>query len=239
MNKIISKINILIVAILIVVPSMASAFVFETETLSATSITKTSATINGTVSFEDGTSTVWFEYGSTSLNKTTDAIETSSGNNVKVSERLTGLNAGTTYAYRTCFRVSSLYGLTCGQTKTFTTVADVIAPVVTASTTTTTSSNSSSTTTSSNSSSTSSSSNSNSSASSVKNDTKSNSQSASVANASVGGNFLPNTFLEWIVTIALIFFIVMFGRYLYLKRQEEKEEEKRKEIEMQLRGQMA
>lgn len=240
MSKIISKTTyILFLALLLIAPSFASAFVFSAETLSATSITSTSAKLNGTVSFDEGEGTAWFEYGiSSKPDKKTDNIELSAGSKQKVSKSISGLSASDKYYFRICFKSSAFYGTACGNVFTFGEPAPVVTTTTTTSTTTT---NTNSTSSSSNSSSSNSTSNSNPKSNTVKSETKGevSSQSASVANATEGGNFLPNTFLEWLVVIVLIFFIVMFGRYLYLKRQEEKEEEEKRRKEELIRAQMA
>lgn len=236
MNKIISKINILIFFIFLTIPSVGFAQYFSAETLMATNITTNSVNLSGNVSFDEGLASTRFDYG---INRNLE--ENISGRNLvgkyqgysqSVSVFLGQLKSNTTYFYRICLE-SNVYGEVCGEIKSFRTKSEVKAPVVSSISNTSSNSN--------NSSLSSAPKNNNQSNSEKTNNSKKDtntSQSASVVNASEGGNFLPDTFLEWILAIALIFFIIMFGRYLYLKRQEEIEEEKRREIEMQLRGQV-
>lgn len=87
-----------------------------------TNITFTGATLNGTVNPNDLSTTVTFEYGTTtSYGSTTTAIQSPvTGNTlVNVSAEITGLLPGTTYHYRVV-TVNSI-GTTYGEDKTFTT----------------------------------------------------------------------------------------------------------------------
>jgi len=93
----------------------------------ATSITKTSATLNGSFDGNGGMVDTWFEYGisSTNLNKHTPGLSQS---NIKGSdsEYLTGLTEGTTYYYRIVVR--NITGTTNGSIVSFTTDSSYIPP---------------------------------------------------------------------------------------------------------------
>lgn len=206
---------------------------FSATTLSATSITTSTAKLSGSVSFDEGSGTAWFQYGTNyNLDESTGILRYVSkyeGVAQGISKSIGSLKANTTYYYKVCLE-TNIKGVTCGNTMSFKTKSAPVATTVSTSTSTNSNSNSSTST-------------------ATKSTTKTNttksdtvdeaSQSASVANATTDGNFLPDTFLEWILTITLIFFIVLFGRYLYLKRQEEKEEEEKRQKEALIRGQMA
>lgn len=239
MNKIISKIYIVILGLVFILPTGAFAEVqgsyFSATTLSATSITTSTAKLSGSVSFDEGSGTAWFEYGTNyNLDESTGVLRYVSkyeGVAQGISKSIGSLKANTTYYFKVCLE-TNIRGVTCGNTMSFKTKSAPVATTV---------SNSTSTSTNSNSNSNSSSASSNTNDDDKKDDKKDeeNSQTASVAGSTRDGNFLPDTFLEWILTIVLIFFIVLFGRYLYLKRQEEKEEEEKRQKEMLIRGQMA
>jgi len=75
----------------------------QVETLSATSLTSTSATINGIVNARSNSTTVSFEYGlTTAYGSTITAAQSpvSANADTPVSANITGLVAGTTYNYR-------------------------------------------------------------------------------------------------------------------------------------------
>ncbi|HRH30548.1 MAG TPA: hypothetical protein PK886_00565 [Candidatus Paceibacterota bacterium] len=245
MNKIISKIYIVILGLVFILPIGAFAegqgSYFSANTLSATSITTSTAKLSGSVSFDEGSGTAWFEYGTNyNLDESTSVLRYVSkyeGVAQGISKSIGSLKANTTYYFKVCLE-TNIRGVTCGNTMSFKTKSAPVATTVSSSTSTSTNSSSNSN---SNSSSSSSSSSSNTNDDDKKDDNKEdeNSQTASVAGSTRDGNFLPDTFLEWILTIVLIFFIVLFGRYLYLKRQEEKEEEEKRKKEMLIRGQMA
>ncbi len=242
MNKIISKIYLVILGLALIVPTgvfaEAQGSYFSATTLSATSVTSSTAKLSGSVSFDEGSGTAWFQYGTNyNLEESTGTLKYVSkyeGMTQGVSKSIGSLKANTTYYYKVCLE-TSIKGLTCGNTMSFKTKsAPSVAPVSNSTTSTSTNSNSNS-----NSNSSSSSSNTNDDDKKDDKEEEENSQTASVAGATKDGNFLPDTFLEWILTITLIFFIVLFGRYLYLKRQEEKEEEEKRQKEALIRGQMA
>ena len=71
-------------------------------TEAATSVTKTGATLNGTLNPEGAETKYYFEYGTseTYATKTAEASAGSGTGNVKVSKALTGLTAGTRYYFR-------------------------------------------------------------------------------------------------------------------------------------------
>lgn len=246
MNKIIQKLNIVfIVFSFVLMPSISSADFFQpvAKTLDASSVSQSRARLNGAVSFNDGIGEVWFEFGRNNrLDQMTDKIEVSFGFEKIVSKDI-NIDVGN-YYYRICLRISTMYGTSCGDTKYFSNVpASISSPVASSIGSNNTNQNSG----------TYSATGSNSSSSSsvkgntVKNNTSKNNSSKqdnSSLTASVSGvvgknNFLPNTFLEWLAVISLIFIIVMFGRYLYAKRQEEIEEEKMKQNEASLTGKIA
>jgi alpha-tubulin suppressor-like RCC1 family protein len=92
----------------------------KAETVSATSLTSTSATLNGTVNARSNSSTVTFEYGLTTSYGTTVTASQSPiiGNlDTAVSANITGLVAGTTYNYRV--KAVNALGTTFGSNATF------------------------------------------------------------------------------------------------------------------------
>ncbi len=242
MNKIISKIYVVILGLVLILPTgafaQAQGSYFSATTLSATSVTSSTAKLSGSVSFDEGSGTAWFQYGTNyNLDESTGILKYVSkyeGVAQGISKSIGSLKANTTYYFKVCLE-TNIRGVTCGNTMSFKTKSDTSANTVTSNTSSTTNNTSSNST-----------SNSSSSSLSTKDDDKKdekeeedNSQIAGVAGSTRDGNFLPDTFLEWILTIVLIFFIVLFGRYLYLKRQEEKEEEEKRQKEALIRGQMA
>jgi hypothetical protein len=103
-----------------------------TTTLAATNISQTAATLNGTVNASNNTTTVIFEYGTTTTyGQTINTIpNTITGTtNTSVSAILTALQANTSYHYR----VKATYangGTSLGKDTTFTT-SEIAVPVVT------------------------------------------------------------------------------------------------------------
>jgi M6 family metalloprotease-like protein len=94
-------------------------------TVAASSITTNSATLNGTVNANNATTTVTFEWGTTtslgnSINATPNSVTGTSNTNVTAS--LTGLSANTTYYYRV--KAVSANGTTYGSTMNFTTAVN-------------------------------------------------------------------------------------------------------------------
>jgi uncharacterized protein (TIGR02145 family) len=92
-------------------------------TQSATNITITDATLNGTVNANDLSTTVSFEYGlTTSYGQTITAIQSPvTGNtNTSVTASVTGLSLGTTYHYR--IKGSNSFGTSDGNDMSFTTL---------------------------------------------------------------------------------------------------------------------
>ncbi|MCP5054319.1 MAG: hypothetical protein GY940_44535, partial [bacterium] len=88
----------------------------------ATSVGSTSATLNGTVNAQSDSSTVTFEYGTTTSYGTTVTASQSpvtGDTDTAVSNALTGLTQGTTYHYRVVGQ--NTYGTTNGADMTFTT----------------------------------------------------------------------------------------------------------------------
>ncbi|MEX2054505.1 MAG: hypothetical protein WD883_03120 [Candidatus Colwellbacteria bacterium] len=75
----------------------------DVTTLSATSITTTSAVLRGEVDPNGGSTAAWFEWGTSAsnLNRTTSSQSVGSGNsNVLYTTGITGLSANTTYFFR-------------------------------------------------------------------------------------------------------------------------------------------
>jgi uncharacterized protein (TIGR02145 family) len=96
-------------------------------TAAATSLANTTATLNGTVNANNQSTTVTFEYGTTtSYGQTINAIpNTVSGStNTGVSANLTGLTANTTYHFRV--KAVSSVGTTYGSDVTFTILGIII-----------------------------------------------------------------------------------------------------------------
>jgi uncharacterized protein (TIGR02145 family) len=96
-------------------------------TAAATFLTSTTATLNGTVNANNQSTTVTFEYGTTtSYGQTIIAIpNTVSGStNTGVSANLSGLTANTTYHFRV--KAVSSVGTTYGSDVTFTTLGSII-----------------------------------------------------------------------------------------------------------------
>ena len=94
-------------------------------TVAASSITTSSATLNGTVNANNATTTVTFEWGtSTSLGNSINATPNSvtGTTNTNVTANLTGLSANTTYYYRV--KAVSAHGTTYGSTMSFKTAAN-------------------------------------------------------------------------------------------------------------------
>lgn len=94
-------------------------------TVAASSITTSSATLNGTVNANNATTTVTFEWGTTtslgnSINATPNSVTGTT--NTNVTANLTGLSANTTYYYRV--KAVSANGTTYGSTMNFTTTAN-------------------------------------------------------------------------------------------------------------------
>ncbi len=95
-------------------------------TNAATSITSSGATLNGTINANGASTTVTFEYGTTTTYGTTVSADESpitGSSATSVSKAITGLAAGTTYHYRVVGVNSG--GTTNGTDLTFTTVATV------------------------------------------------------------------------------------------------------------------
>lgn len=94
-------------------------------TVAASSITTSSATLNGTVNANNATTTVTFEWGTTtslgnSINATPNSVTGTT--NTNVTANLTGLSANTTYYYRV--KAVSANGTTYGSTMSFTTASN-------------------------------------------------------------------------------------------------------------------
>jgi len=87
----------------------------------ATNVSGSAATVNGRVDPQGRPTGYWFEYGtSRTYGQRTPTRDAGSGSGqIPVSERLTGLSAGTTYHYRLC--ATSSAGLRCGGDVVFTT----------------------------------------------------------------------------------------------------------------------
>ena len=93
-------------------------------TKSATNVKSTSATLNGTVNANGGTTTAWFEYGNTSgtYSNTTSTQTISNGwSDTSVTVDISGLSSKTTYYYRLVAQNS--VGTTYGSELSFATTA--------------------------------------------------------------------------------------------------------------------
>jgi len=102
-----------------------------TTTLAATNITQTAATLNGTVNASNNTTTVIFEYGTTTaygqtINATPNIVTGTTSTSVTAS--LTALQPNTSYHYRV--KASCANGTSFGNDITFTT-SEILVPVVT------------------------------------------------------------------------------------------------------------
>jgi hypothetical protein len=101
-------------------------------TNAATLIASFSATLNGTVDPHGLTTTVYFQYGTTTSYGSTTSAQTKTGNTYQsVSANISGLSASTTYHFRIVANNSS--GSRYGSDKTFTTLSVTGPPVVTTS----------------------------------------------------------------------------------------------------------
>jgi len=97
-------------------------------TSAATGVSTTAATINGSVNANNATTTVTFEYGTTTSYGSTATATPSSltgATATSVSANLTGLAASTTYNYRV--KAVNSVGTTYGSNMTFTTTANPVA----------------------------------------------------------------------------------------------------------------
>jgi len=91
-------------------------------TEAATSVTKTGATLNGSVNANGESTSYYFEYGlTTSYEKTTGSGSVSGTSSEKVSKAITGLDPGTTYHFRIV--ATNGHGTKKGSDKTFETKA--------------------------------------------------------------------------------------------------------------------
>jgi hypothetical protein len=93
----------------------------EVRTLSATAVTTTSATINGTLNPNGSPTTAWFEWGATAdYGNLSPVADLGSGTNaLPLSAPLAGLNPGVTYHFR--IAATNDYGLVYGSDQSFTT----------------------------------------------------------------------------------------------------------------------
>lgn len=92
-------------------------------TMAATNVTETGATLNGTVNPNFLSTTVTFEYGTTtSYGQSINAIQSpvTGNSNTNVTANLTGLTAGTTYHFRV--KAVNSVGTTYGDDQSFTTL---------------------------------------------------------------------------------------------------------------------
>ncbi|MFZ3376228.1 MAG: hypothetical protein WA183_11805, partial [Chthoniobacterales bacterium] len=101
-------------------------------TNAATNVTSSSATLNGTVNPNGLTTSVYFEYGTTTSYGSTTPVQTQTGNTVRnISANISSLNAGTVYHVRIVATNSA--GTRYGNDSTFTTLSATGPPVVTTS----------------------------------------------------------------------------------------------------------
>jgi N-acetylneuraminic acid mutarotase len=99
-------------------------------TNAATNVASSSATLNGSVNPRGSTTTVYFQYGTTSSYGHTTASQTRTGNTSQsVSANISGLAASTAYHFRIVATNSG--GTSYGSDRTFTTLAAPAPPVVT------------------------------------------------------------------------------------------------------------
>jgi hypothetical protein len=95
----------------------------------ATLIANFSATLNGSVNPHGLTTTVYFQYGTTTSYGLTTAIQSKTGNTYQnVAANISGLTASTTYHFRVV--ASNSAGTTYGADRTFTTLSATGPPVV-------------------------------------------------------------------------------------------------------------
>ncbi len=189
----------------------------EVATFAASSVTTSSATLEGSVNVWGDAGQFWFEYGKDQNNFSAQSAtqKTYSSASATESLTLTDLSPNTTYYFRIV--AENDHGQVKGAVKSFTTLAVKIAPVVSSSTTSNTSSSSSSSTTSSATPSK---------GSSTSSTKGASSQTASVANSGLNNNgFLPSTFGGWLLILILIAAIFVIARYIYVTREREREEE--------------
>src|SRR5438874_1919357 len=100
------------------------------STSAATLIASFSATLNGSLDPHGLTTTVSFQYGTTTSYGSTTSMQTQTGNTYRnIAANISGLMASTTYHFRIVASNSS--GTSMGSDKTFTTLATTGAPVVT------------------------------------------------------------------------------------------------------------
>jgi|GEM_PF-571014 len=105
----------------------------DAVTGAATSVGSTGAVLNGTINANNDSSTVTFEYGTTTAYGTTVTADQSpvTGENITaVSRSITGLTDGTTYHYRVVGQ--NAFGITNGADMTFTTATITLPTVSTA-----------------------------------------------------------------------------------------------------------
>src|SRR5206468_1458838 len=99
-------------------------------TAPATSVASSSATLNGSVYPHGLTTTVYFQYGTTTSYGLTTPVETKMGNRYQdVTANINGLTASITYHYR--FVATNSFGTTYGSDRTFTALTPTGRPVVT------------------------------------------------------------------------------------------------------------
>jgi plastocyanin len=99
-------------------------------TSSATLIASFSATLNGSLNPHGLTTTVYFQYGTTTGYGSTTQMQTQSGNTYRnIAANISGLNTNTVYHFRIV--ATNTAGTRFGGDKTFTTLAPTGAPVVT------------------------------------------------------------------------------------------------------------
>ncbi len=92
---------------------------------SASNVVSTTATLNGTVNANNASTTVTFEYGTTTSYGSTASAGTVTGTTATaVTANLTGLTANTTYNFRV--KAVNSYGTTYGTNRTFTTTGGTV-----------------------------------------------------------------------------------------------------------------
>ena len=204
--------------------SAEGSYLPEVSTFAASSVTTSSATLEGSVNVWGEAGQFWFEYGKDQNNFTLQSASenTYSSASAVESKMLTDLSPNTTYYFRVV--ADNSFGQVKGAVKSFTTLPakTTVAATVTPTPTTT---NSGSVTPAPKS--TPSASSTSTSASNA------NSQTASAASAvTAGSGFMPGSFGGWLLVLVLIAAIVVVVRYIYVMREKEREEQMARMSEM-------
>ncbi len=205
--------------------SAEGSYLPEVATFSASAVTTSSATLEGSVNVWGEAGEFWFEYGKDQNNFTlqSSSEKTYSSADAVESKTLTDLSPNTTYYFRVV--ADNSFGQVKGAVKSFTTLPAKTTVATATVTPTPPATNSGSTATTPKSTT---------SASSTSTSTSNaNSQTASAASAVTAGNgFLPDTFGGWLLVLVFIALIVVVARYIYVMREKEREEQMARMSEM-------